>query len=74
LAQPSQEKATAHRARGLRYTVTESGADLAAIGELIDAGKVKPVITKTYRLKEAAAAQTFLEHEHPPGKVVLVVP
>lgn len=73
LTQPSQQKAAAHGARGLRYTVTESGADLASIGALIDSGQVKPVITKTYRLKEAAAAQTFLEHEHPPGKVVLVV-
>jgi NADPH:quinone reductase-like Zn-dependent oxidoreductase len=74
LTEPSKEKAAARGARGLRYTVTESGADLAAIGELIDAGKVKPVITRTYQLKEAAAAQQFLEHAHPAGKVVLSVP
>jgi NADPH:quinone reductase-like Zn-dependent oxidoreductase len=73
LAEPSKDQAAARGARGLRYTVTESGADLAAIGELIDAGKVKPVITRTYQLKEAAAAQEFLEHEHPQAKVVLSV-
>ena len=44
------------------------------ISKLIDSGRVKPVITKTYQLKEAAIAQQFLEHKHPPGKVVLVVP
>lgn len=74
LTEPSQDDAAARGARGLRYTVTESGADLAAIGELIDSGKVKPVITKTYQLKEAAAAERFLEQEHPAGKVVLSVP
>jgi NADPH:quinone reductase-like Zn-dependent oxidoreductase len=74
LNEPSNEKAAARGARALRYTVAESGADLAAIGELIDAGKVKPVVTGTYQLREAAAAQQFLEHEHPAGKVVLSVP
>ncbi|HEV2703282.1 MAG TPA: NADP-dependent oxidoreductase [Steroidobacteraceae bacterium] len=74
LTEPSRDDAAARGARGLRYTVTESGADLAAIGELIDAGKVKPVVTKTYQLKEAAAAERFLELEHPAGKVVLSVP
>jgi NADPH:quinone reductase-like Zn-dependent oxidoreductase len=60
--------------RALRYTVTESGADLALSGKFIDSGKVKPVVTKTYQLKQAATAQQFLEREHPPGKVVLLVP
>jgi NADPH:quinone reductase-like Zn-dependent oxidoreductase len=73
LAEPSKDKAAAHGVRALRYTVTESGFDLAAIGGLIDAGKVKPVITRTYQLKEAAAAQEFLEHEHPQAKVVLSI-
>jgi NADPH:quinone reductase-like Zn-dependent oxidoreductase len=74
LNEPSQDQAAARGARGLRYTVTESGADLAEIGVLIDAGRVKPVITRTYQLKDAAAAERFLEQEHPAGKVVLSVP
>ncbi|HTV80707.1 MAG TPA: NADP-dependent oxidoreductase [Steroidobacteraceae bacterium] len=73
LNEPSAQKAAAHGIRAMRYTVSESGTDLAAIGELIDAGKVRPVITRTYQLKEAAAAQEFLEHEHPQAKVVLSV-
>ena len=73
LNEPSKEKAAAAGARGLRYTVTESGEDLAAIVKLIEAGKVKPVVTKTYQLREAAAAQQFLENEHPEGKVVLSI-
>jgi NADPH:quinone reductase-like Zn-dependent oxidoreductase len=74
LTEPSQEQAAAHSARGMRYTVAESGADLVLIGELIDAGKVKPLLTKVYALAQAAAAQEFLEREHPAGKVVLSVP
>jgi NADPH:quinone reductase-like Zn-dependent oxidoreductase len=74
LTAPSREKAAALGATGMHYRVTESGADLATIGGLIDAGKVKPVITKTFQLQDAAAAQRFLEHDHPPGKVVLLVP
>jgi NADPH:quinone reductase-like Zn-dependent oxidoreductase len=74
LNEPSQQQAIARGARGLRYTVTESGADLAAIGELIDAGRVKPFVTRTYQFREAAAAERFLEQEHPAGKVVLSVP
>jgi NADPH:quinone reductase-like Zn-dependent oxidoreductase len=73
LAEPSKEKAAALGVHATRYTVSESGADLALIGGLIDAGRVKPFITRTYQLHEAAAAQQFLEHEHPPGKVVLSV-
>jgi NADPH:quinone reductase-like Zn-dependent oxidoreductase len=74
LTEPAKLKAAAYGAKGMRYTVTESGADLTTIAGLIDAGKVKPVITKTYPLQDAAAAQQFLEQQHPPGKVVLSIP
>jgi NADPH:quinone reductase-like Zn-dependent oxidoreductase len=71
--EPSKEKAAARGVRALRYTVSESGEDLATIGELIDGGRVKPVVTRTFQLNDAAAAQVFLEHDHPVGKVVLSV-
>lgn len=38
---------------------------------LIDDGKLKIEIAKTFDLTEAAAAQDFLDQQHPPGKVVL---
>jgi NADPH:quinone reductase-like Zn-dependent oxidoreductase len=74
VAEPSKEKAAQRKARGMRFTAMESGGDLGEIGQLIDAGKVMPVVAKTYKLSEAAAAQEFLAHEHPPGKVLLTVP
>ena len=73
LAQPPQEKAAERGVKALRYTVEESGSDLGEIGDLIDAGMAKPAVARTFPLEEAAAAQQFLEKEHPAGKVVLIV-
>lgn len=73
LTEPSQEKAEACESRGMRYTVEESGADLAQIARLIDAAQVRPTMAKTFPLAAAAEAQNFLENEHPGGKVVLTL-
>ena len=45
--------------------------DLNAIRELMAAGKVKPVIDKSYRLSEVPDAIRYLEHKHARGKVVI---
>lgn len=50
-----------------------SGADLAAVTEMIEAGRVMPVIDGCHPLAEIAAAMRYLEAEHPRGKVVLTV-
>jgi NADPH:quinone reductase-like Zn-dependent oxidoreductase len=73
LTAPSPEKARAHNARGMRYTVEESGAELAEIAALIDAGKVRPTVSRTFPLREAKAAQQTVEEGHTQGKVVLIV-
>jgi len=49
-------------------------ADLTRLAELVVAGKVTPVIERTYSLSEAADAIRFIEAEHARGKVVLTVP
>lgn len=41
--------------------------------ELIEAGKVTPVIDRTYPLSEAAKAIHYLEEGHARGKVVITV-
>jgi NADPH:quinone reductase-like Zn-dependent oxidoreductase len=73
LTEPSQEAARRHSARGTHYMAHPNGAQLAEIGRLIDAGKVKPFVQATYPLKEVAAAETALEKQHPRGKIVLEV-
>jgi NADPH:quinone reductase-like Zn-dependent oxidoreductase len=50
-----------------------NAADLALIGELLAAGKIRPVIDRCYPLSEAAEAIRYLVDEHARGKVVLTV-
>jgi NADPH:quinone reductase-like Zn-dependent oxidoreductase len=47
--------------------------DLVYLKELLEAGKITPVIDKTYPLSETREAFQYLEQEHARGKVVIVV-
>jgi NADPH:quinone reductase-like Zn-dependent oxidoreductase len=51
----------------------ERRADLLVLKELIEAGKVTPVIDRTYPLREAPEAIRYLEQGHARGKVVITV-
>ena len=51
----------------------ERGEDLAALNELIETGKVTPVIDSVFPLAEAADAMRHLESGRVAGKVVLSV-
>lgn len=71
LSEPSPEQARQHQARGTSYVAQSNAAQLAEIGRLIDAGKVKPFVQATYPLEEVAKAEERLEKEHARGKIVL---
>jgi NADPH:quinone reductase-like Zn-dependent oxidoreductase len=47
--------------------------DLAFLKELLNAGKVKPVIDRRYTLNEVPEALRYLEEGHAKGKVVITV-
>jgi NADPH:quinone reductase-like Zn-dependent oxidoreductase len=47
--------------------------DLVFMKELLEAGKVKPVIDRRYPLNEVPAALRYLEEGHSKGKVVITV-
>jgi NADPH:quinone reductase-like Zn-dependent oxidoreductase len=51
----------------------EKKEDLQSVAELIEAGKVTPVIDRTYPLIEAPDAIRYMEKGHPRGKVVITV-
>jgi NADPH:quinone reductase-like Zn-dependent oxidoreductase len=51
----------------------ERAEDLQVLSELIEAGKVTPVIDRTYPLIEAPDAIRYLEKGHPRGKIVITV-
>jgi NADPH:quinone reductase-like Zn-dependent oxidoreductase len=48
-------------------------ADLAALKELIEAGKVTPVIDRCYALREVPEAIQYLEEGHARGKVTITM-
>ena len=47
--------------------------DLTILGELMQSGKVKPVIDRTYPLSQIAEAIRYLEQGHARGKVIITV-
>ena len=47
--------------------------DLMTLKDLVEAGRVTPVIDRTYPLRETAEAFRYLDQGHAHGKVVIVV-
>ena len=61
------------RQQGRPFVASPNHEDLVAMKELIEAGKVTPVIDRTYPLSDTPEAFRYLEEGHARGKVVIVV-
>ncbi|MDC0765416.1 NAD(P)-dependent alcohol dehydrogenase [Streptomyces sp. HD] len=59
--------------RLLEISARQSKANLAALRELAESGKIAPVVERTYPLSEAAEAIRYLEVEHARAKIVVTV-
>jgi NADPH:quinone reductase-like Zn-dependent oxidoreductase len=55
------------------YSSGPKKGDLATLKELIESGRITPVIDRTYSLSETADALRYLEEGHAQGKVVITV-
>jgi NADPH:quinone reductase-like Zn-dependent oxidoreductase len=55
------------------FVAREHYEELQLLTELIEAGKITPVIDRTYPLSEAADAIRYLEQGHARGKVVITI-
>jgi NADPH:quinone reductase-like Zn-dependent oxidoreductase len=55
------------------FLARQNKADLAVLRELLEAGKVTPVVDRTYPLSEVADAIGYLEEGHARGKVAITV-
>lgn len=53
------------------FVCSENAGDLVALAELIEAGKVTPVVDRAYPLAETPKAIRYLEEGHARGKVVI---
>jgi len=71
LAAPSSERARARDIRAARYTARPDGEQLTLIGRLIDDGKVKIHLAKSFPFAHAVEAERELEAGHIRGKLVL---
>jgi len=71
VARPDRAELEKRGIRGAAISVHPDAEDLAEIAHLIDAGKIKPIVTKVLPLSEAIAAQRQAATHHTRGKVVL---
>ena len=55
------------------FLAKANGEDLQFLKELIEAGKVTPVIDRTYSLSEVREAIRYLEEGHARGKIIITV-
>ena len=56
-----------------RYLSVPNHEDLVVLKELVESGKLTPIIDKVYPLHETAAALAYIEGGHARGKVVITV-
>jgi NADPH:quinone reductase-like Zn-dependent oxidoreductase len=61
------------RQRLVRYISKPNSADLSLLKELVESGRVKPVIDRVFPINETAAALRHIETGHARGKVVVRV-
>src|SRR5437879_4633774 len=71
VARPDPAELEKHGIRGAGISVHPDAEDLAEIAQLIDAGKIKPIVTQVLPLNEAITAQQQAATHQTRGKVVL---
>jgi NADPH:quinone reductase-like Zn-dependent oxidoreductase len=71
VALPDRAELKKRGIHGVAISVHPDAEDLTEIAQLIDAGKIKPIVTQVLPLNEAIAAQQQAATHHTRGKVVL---
>ncbi|CAN5120261.1 NADP-dependent oxidoreductase [soil metagenome] len=69
--QPAKEELEKRSIRGAVFLVQPNGEQLAAIGQLIEAGQVKSSLTHTFPMAEVGRAHEAIASGHTRGKLVL---
>jgi len=53
--------------------VTPDAAELARLAALVDEGRLRPILSQSYPLRDGRKAFESATAPHPPGKTVLIV-
>jgi NADPH:quinone reductase-like Zn-dependent oxidoreductase len=61
------------RQQGRPFVSVPSNEDWAVLKELLETGRVTPVIDRTYRLSETPEALGYVGEGHARGKVVITI-
>jgi NADPH:quinone reductase-like Zn-dependent oxidoreductase len=72
-APPSAQRAEQLGIHAMFFVVTPDAAALSRLAGLTDSGKLRPVVSQTFPLREGRAAFESGTRPHPPGKTVLLV-
>jgi NADPH:quinone reductase-like Zn-dependent oxidoreductase len=72
-APPSAEKAAARGVHAMFFVVAPDAAELARLAALVDEGRLRPVVSQTFPLRDGRQAFESASLPHPPGKTVLIV-
>jgi NADPH:quinone reductase-like Zn-dependent oxidoreductase len=70
---PGEALVEVHAAGITFFVVTPDAAQLARLAELTDSGKLRPVVSQVFPLREGREAFQSGTRPHPPGKTVLLV-
>ena len=73
-APPSADKAAALGVDAMFFIVTPDAAELAKLAGLVDEGRLRPVVSQVFPLRDGRQAFESATKPHPPGKTVLTVP
>ena len=72
-APPSADKAAALGVHAMFFVVTPDAAELATLAGLVDEGRLRPVVSQVFPLRDGRQAFESATKPHPPGKTVLLV-
>ena len=72
-APPSAERAAALGVHAMFFVVTPDAAALTRLAALVDEGRLRPIVSQAFPLREGRQAFESATTPHPPGKTVLTV-
>jgi NADPH:quinone reductase-like Zn-dependent oxidoreductase len=73
VARPDQAQLDKYGIRGASLWAKPDGNELAEIAKLIDAGKIKPIVSQVFPITDAVKATQQAETHHTRGKIVLKI-